>query len=269
MSKINRRRFIQRSVIATVGIGQAVSLTARADETEAGLKIDNIIHAPHDPDSWPAWRQQLKEWRDQRRTELQYDDSYYRREEFAWATSNFACCFAMMCDLTFYDPEAGAFQVDSLLDHGQSEFGGYDSLVLWHAYPRIGFDQRNQFDFYRDMPGGLPGLRTLSRQLHNRGVKVFINYNPWDTGTRREGKPDLDVLAEIIQAIEADGIFLDTMKQAEAFRGKLDEMRPGVVLESEPALPLSGVGEHHMSLAQRFKDSQAPACLCVCSDSIE
>ena len=50
-------------------------------------------------------------------------------------------------------------------------------------------------------------------QFQRRGVKVYIDYNPWDTGTRREGKPDLDVLVELVRALDADGIFLDTMSQ--------------------------------------------------------
>ena len=100
---------------------------------------------------------------------------------------------------------------ESFLNRARREFGGFDSIVLWHAYPRIGFDSRNQFDFYRDTPGGLKGLRALVKQLHREGLKVYIDYNPWDTGTRREGKNDLDALAELVGGLDADGIFLDTM----------------------------------------------------------
>ena len=60
-------------------------------------------------------------------------------------------------------------------------FGGLDAVVLWHAYPVIGIDDRNQLDFYRDVPG----LADLVEALHDRGVRVFVDYNPWDIGTRR------------------------------------------------------------------------------------
>ena len=73
-----------------------------------------------------------------------------------------------------------------LLDEAEREFGGFDGVVLWHAYPVIGIDERNQFDFYRDVPG----LRELVADLRGRGVRVFVDYNPWDTGTRREPVDD-------------------------------------------------------------------------------
>ena len=168
----------------------------------------------------------------------------------------------MMCDETFYDPRSGTYTVDAFLDHGQREFGGYDSLVLWHAYPRIGVDDRNQFDFYRDMPGGLNGLRELIRRCHQRNVKVFIDYNPWDTGTRREEKEDLQILVEMVAALEADGIFLDTMNKGSGeFRARLDAARPGVILEGEGALPLENIHDHHASWAQWFTDSEVPGVL--------
>jgi formylglycine-generating enzyme required for sulfatase activity len=168
----------------------------------------------------------------------------------------------MMYDETFYDRNNNKYTIDSFIDNGIEKFGGYDAVVLWHAYPRIGFDNRNQFDFYRDMPGGLEGLRTLSRAIHKRGVKVFIDYNPWDTGTRREDKPDVDVLAALVRMIEADGIFLDTLHEGMGeLRTKLDAIRPGVVLESELTLPVERIRDHHMSWAQWFKDSQVPGVL--------
>ncbi|OFX40572.1 MAG: hypothetical protein A2X03_13155, partial [Bacteroidetes bacterium GWA2_40_15] len=56
----------------------------------------------------------------------------------------------------------------------------------------------------------------------------------------------------------ADGIFLDTMKNAPDFREKLDNVKPGIVMEGEIALPVEHVQTHHMSWAQWFKDSYVP-----------
>jgi formylglycine-generating enzyme required for sulfatase activity len=133
---------------------------------------------------------------------------------------------------------------------------------MWHAYPRIGIDERNQFDFYRDMPGGLSGVRQVVSQFHASGVMVFINYNPWDTGTRREGKRDIELLAETIRAINADGIFLDTLKEADAdYRSKLDDVKPGIVLEGEFAADLENLSTNHLSWAQWFSDRYVPGIL--------
>ena len=221
-----------------------------------------VLPAPDDSSRWPAWRKALARWREDARKKFRYDDSLYGRPDFAWVPSSFACCFLMMCDEMFYNHREGRYEAEAWLDEGIREFGGYDSVVLWHAYPRIGLDQRNQFDFYRDMPGGLEGLRQLAQAFQARAVRVYIDYNPWDTGTRREGEPDIDALVTMVRAVGADGIFLDTMHQGAAeFRARLDAVRPGVVLESELALPLDKVHDHHMSWAQGFRDSQAPGVL--------
>lgn len=94
----------------------------------------------------------------------------------------------MLWDEEFYDPRTGVYTVDTFLRSAREEYGGFDSLVLWQAYPRLGADDRNQFDFYRDMPGGIDGLRSVVRICHAAGVKTFLVYNPWDTGTRRDRK---------------------------------------------------------------------------------
>jgi hypothetical protein len=131
-----------------------------------------IFQPPGDPDGWPAFRDALDEWREQTRARLRYDDALYRRPEFAWSASNYSCGFLMLCDETFYDWRSGRYTVDTFLEVHRREFGGLDSVVLWHAYPRIGVDERNQFDYYRDQPGGLDGLREAVGQFRRQGVRV-------------------------------------------------------------------------------------------------
>lgn len=218
-------------------------------------------HPPADPAGWTAWRESLDRWRAETRRQTGYDDALYRRPEFAWASSCRSLLFLMLCDRRFLDPE-GAYNVEAVVEEGAREFGGYDGVVLWHAYPQLGFDDRNQFDFYRDLPGGLEGLREVSRRFRSRGVRVFVDYNPWDTGTRREGKSDVEALAELVKAVEADGIFLDTLAGGPgALRAALDAARPGVVLESELALKPGDVATHHMEWAQWVADREVPAVL--------
>ncbi len=222
----------------------------------------NMIPAPKDPALWPAFREQLAGWREQTLRSLNYDGALYLKPEFIWASSSYCCCFLMMYDESFYDSKSGRYTVESLLDEGFQEFGGYDSLVLWHAYPRIGLDQRNQFDFYRDMPGGLAGVREVVHEFQKHGVRMYINYNPWDMGTRREDQSDLDMLARMVSTLNVDGIFLDTMANGGAeFRVKLDAARPGVILEGEVALPLECIKDHHAAWAQWYNDSEVPGVL--------
>jgi formylglycine-generating enzyme required for sulfatase activity len=272
VSRFHSHRRRATAAAACGAIAAAVlAACARSAESAEGKPLDwsalenpraNVLAAPKDPKDWPAFRKALADWREATRAQLKYDDALYRRPDFAWVPSCFSCYFLMMNDELFYDPKTGRYTIDRLLDYLDNQFGGCDAIVLWHAYPRIGLDDRNQFDFYRDMPGGLAALKDLSRQFNARGVRVFVDYNPWDTGTRREGKADLDALADLVCAVDADGIFLDTMsKGAPAFRATLDAARPGVALEGEGALPVENIHDHHLSWAQGFRDGAVPGIL--------
>lgn len=258
----NRRTFLKH--VSILGVGPFIPVAAlkhfqlSAEDEEYG----NLIEAPQNPAEWPQFRTTLAAWREKQKKQLGYTGSTYDDPAFQWANANFCCCFLMMYDLNFYDPVRGAYKVADIAEHGVKTFGGYDSIVLWHAYPRIGIDDRNQFDFYRDMPGGLTGVKKVTDAFHEAGIKVFINYNPWDTGTRREEKPDIDILVDIVSAIGADGIFLDTMRKAgNDFREKLNNIKPGIVLEGELAAELDILPSHHLSWAQWFKDKYVPGIL--------
>ena len=76
----------------------------------------DIIPAPDDPALWPAFREQLRQWREETRKRLNYDDSLYIKPEFVWAAKSYACYFLMMCDEAFYDPRAGRYNVESHLN---------------------------------------------------------------------------------------------------------------------------------------------------------
>ena len=167
------------------------------------------------------------------------DLSIYDRPELEWAAKNFSCHFTFVYDSSFYNPEKG-YLVDSFLKDGEKEFGGYDSVVLWQGYPVLGIDKRNQFDMYRCMPGGLEGLRDVVHKFQKKGVKVYIDFNPWDTLTRRQGKSDEEALAELVLAIDADGIFLDTMiAGSPVLRNTIDDAKRGVCFEPEASPPAS------------------------------
>ena len=269
---MKRRNFLKNSantlgLICLSGGYSGAILNFGKTRMDYPLALDDVLQpdlipVPDDPEEWPKFRESLVKWRKDIRKRLSYSDKLYADPNFSWVSSAYKCYFLMMYDELFYNQNTSGYRVDEFLNWAEKEFGRLDILVLWHAYPRIGLDDRNQFDFYREMPGGLAGIRQVSEQLHRRGVKVYLNYNPWDTGTRRENDTDIDILAQLVRDIDADGIFLDTLNRgSNEFREKLDRAKLGVVLESELALPVEDIHNHHMSWAQWFSDSQVPGIL--------
>ena len=213
-----------------------------------------IFAAPDDPADWPRWRKQLGRWRAEARARLGYDDGLYRRPDLTWTRSCFVVAQVWLWDELLYDFDRGEFTPERLLADARERFGGFDGIVLWHAYPVIGIDDRNQWDYYREVPG----LRALVDDLHAAGVRVFCDYNPWDTGTRRAG-PDAEELAALVRDRDFDGVFLDTLKEGGSdLLDRLEAVRPGVAVEGESTLPLARLADHPLSWAQWFADSDVP-----------
>ena len=192
------------------------------------LTFDDMFQAPDDPELWPLWREWLAQWRKDKRMALAYDASYYSDEAFAWIPSNYVSGFLMLWDMTLLDPDQGRYRIEEFIEHGKREFGGYDSVVLWLAYPLLGISERNQTDMYRDMPGGLEGMRDLTEAFHEHGIEVFLPFQPWDSATRREDMTDAEALIATTEAIGADGIYLDTWYEAAPLRLRLDDVRTGL-----------------------------------------
>jgi sulfatase modifying factor 1 len=221
----------------------------------AHLDEAKILAAPDDPSDWPAWRGALRRWRSEARARIGYDGRRYA--ETPWASRVWNVAMVWLWDDALYDWRAGRFDVDRLLAAYES-FGGLDAVVLWHAYPVIGIDRRNQFDWYRDVPG----LAELVDDLHRRDLRVFVDYNPWDVGTRRPAGSDAHELADLVTDIGADGVFLDTLKEGDPeLLKRLTDLDPPPVLEGESRVPLTQIADHQASWAQWFADSDVPGVL--------
>ena len=238
-----------------IDLPTAVPLGAGADLS--ALDEAKIFAAPGDPADRERWRNVLTEWRSDARTRLGYDGRAYGTAP-SWAARCFTPCLVWLWDERLYDRATGEFTVDAFLDYGVREFGGFDAVVLWHAYPVIGIDERNQWDYYQDVSN----LAEVVDHFHRRDVEVFVNYNPWDVGTRRAAGRDSAELASLVSDYGFDGVFLDTLKHGdpEIIDALAATTRP-IALEGESRVPLAGIGEHALSWAQWFADTDAPGVL--------
>ncbi|SDF12341.1 Sulfatase-modifying factor enzyme 1 [Cellulosimicrobium cellulans] len=226
---------------------------------EQSLALDEakIFVGPADPADRPAWRERLAAWRDDARRRHGYTGAAYDRPDAAWAAGCSTVAQVWLWDELLYSFEEHRFTPERFLADARERFGGLDAVVLWHAYPVIGIDDRNQWDFYRDVPG----IVDLVRTFHDAGLHVFVDYNPWDVGTCR-GDDDLTELAAVVRDLGADGVFLDTLKKAEPeLVARLEAARPGIVLEGESKLPVERIEDHSSSWAQFFADSPVPGVL--------
>ncbi|MDD9207655.1 SUMF1/EgtB/PvdO family nonheme iron enzyme [Georgenia sp. 10Sc9-8] len=238
-------------------IDRPTAVPLRGDLPSAELDDAKILAAPDDPADWPAWRERLTAWRADARARHGYTGEVYDRPGARWAASCFTVAQVWLWDELLYSFAEHRFTPDRLLADARERLGGLDAVVLWHAYPVIGIDDRNQWDYYRDVPG----LPDLVADMHAAGVRVFVDYNPWDTGTRRTGE-DVAELAAVITELDADGVFLDTLKKADPdLVAALAGTGRDVVLEGESKLATERIVDHSASWAQFFADSDVPGVL--------
>ena len=180
------------------------------------------------------WRKDVFHWRDEARIRAGYTDAEYQRPELLWTQSSFMQPQMMVEDRYFYDRETGKYTVDRYLDDVTKRFGGIDSVLIWHSYPNIGIDSRNQYDLIRALPGGIPALRAVVGEFHKHGVHVLFPMMMWDQGTHPEGIENWEATAKIMAEIGADGVNGDTMDGIpRAFRDASDRTGHPLVLEPE------------------------------------
>jgi len=210
-----------------------VSVSGVMNLTEPPPPKEVFFSGPDVPSQAADWLEGLKAWRAERRTRLRYNGSEYERPELEWTQHIFLQVQVLIWDRSLYDPEKSVYTVDRFLNETERRVGKIDAVLIWHVYPNLGVDDRNQFDLLQDLPGGLPGLRQLVDQFHERGVKVFFPFLAWDTGTRETGNV-AKALAEEMKTIGADGVNFDTLETVPAqFRQAFDAIGAPIALEPQ------------------------------------
>ena len=221
---------------------------------------DQQIDGPAKPADFPAWYAGMVRWRAEQWKRMGYDSSQYDRPALKWAQSSFMQPQMMIQDRYFFDPVSGKYTVDRYLDDLDKRYGGIDAVLIWPTYPNMGIDNRNQFDIFHDMPGGIDGIRQMVADFHRRGVRVLFPIMLWDQGTRDVGKPEAEALAEELAAVGADGVNGDTMIEVpRSFRTASDKTGHPLAFEPEHLLVDEALAYNNLNWGQAVPPMSSPS----------
>lgn len=161
-----------------------------------------------------------------------FDNTLFEREDLQWVRHAYLMLLQFAWDHNYYDPYEGGYRYYEKFGQYDHWLGGFDIYTIWPTWPRLGMDQRNQWDMYRDLPGGIAALRKQADFLHAQDKKYFISYNPWDESTRKEDH--LIGMEELLREIDADGVCLDTRGASSyELQATADKVKPGIIMYSE------------------------------------
>ena len=162
----------------------------------------------------------------------QFDNTLYDRSDLKWIRDKYLISINFSWDHSFYEALKGKYSLIDHLNHAYHLLGGYDIYAMWPTWPRLGLDERNQWDLYSDLPGGLKKIRELSSFAKKNGTRFFVEFNPWDQSTRKEDP--YKGMARLIQQTDADGVVLDTQgASSAALQHAADSIKKGVIMYSE------------------------------------
>ena len=161
-----------------------------------------------------------------------FDETMYHRKDLQWITQAKMMQLMMAWDSRLYNRKTGKYVLNKFIRKSKLQYGGDDIIGIWPTWPTLGMDQRNQWDMYRDMPGGWKGLQSLVVKAHKEGVKIFIAYNPWDESN--DMQDHLLGITGLIRSIDADGVIIDTRgASSKELQAAVDRVKPGVIMYSE------------------------------------
>lgn len=230
-----------------------------------------------------GWLAAMRTWRTGCQAQLGYVGGAVgpsRLPGMAWTQTSYIQPQVHTYDRLLWDPETRSYTVGRFLRDFRDRYGGIDSVLLWPTYTNMGVDNRNTFDMFRSMPGGLEGVAHLVDQFHAHGVKVLLPYHPWDLSTRRElcgdsgprtvsalnctvgaALDDASAVAALLLATGADGLNGDTMGQFDRqfyLRGTQVTERP-IALEPEMGSSVEQIAWSTLAWAEGWNYTPLPS----------
>ncbi len=161
-----------------------------------------------------------------------FNNTLFERDDLTWMRHSYLNQAMMAWDHHFFDVEKGRYTLGEFIEMNNELLGGAEIYGLWPTWPTLGTDQRNQWDMFRSMPGGIGKLNQLAGLIHANNSHFFIAFKPWDTSTRNEDP--YDGLSKIVKDIDADGVVLDCSGASSVeLREAADKGKRGVVMYSE------------------------------------
>lgn len=170
-----------------------------------------------------------------------FDNHLYEREELKWIRHAYVGHFVSAWDQHFYSWEQQRYTFPEFEQQTEMLFGGDDYNIIWHGFPMLGMDQRNQWDMFRDMPGGISKMKALSDQASKSGSSFMISYKPWDLPAGRKQlynstryKDPVQGLSEITKEANLRGVMYDTRSESSGTLQKgLEKIRADFVIFPE------------------------------------
>ena len=223
--------------------GYSICSIARRYRVEGGQKQRyqtilppkaKVIYQLHSEVFMGEWQAGLRRmFRDRYLFDLEsFDNSMFTRTDLSWIKESYLIILQMAWDRDFFDRLTGKYNYAEVLRKGIQLFGNIDVYGIWPTWPRLGLDERNQWDLYRDLPGGTEQLKTFVKMSKQSGTRFFIAYNPWDNSTRKEDH--YKGMARLISETGADGVVLDTKGSSSyELQAAADSVRKGVIMYSE------------------------------------
>jgi hypothetical protein len=96
---------------------------------------------------------------------------YTGEKDLEWIRKSYVMHLIMAWDKNFYD--SGKIQLQAFETRGKKLYGGDDVIGIWPTWPSLGLDQRNQFDLYRDLPGGTSALKSNFKVAARHGYEII------------------------------------------------------------------------------------------------